>query len=143
MARILVSDDDPLMRDMVNVTLSRAGHAVEVVATGEQLWANSTKAISNSSWPTFSCRGGTGIELLISMRAKRIEMPFICISGGDGDLFRPLRDDHGVPRRLQGFSASLSLPINCLTPSADAASAEKPDMNTTVISPDAGERLLK
>ncbi len=89
MARILVADDDPLMRDMVNVTLSRAGHAVEVVATGEQALGQLADGSFELVVADIFMPGGTGIELLISMRAKRIELPFICISGGDGDLFRP------------------------------------------------------
>lgn len=89
MARILVADDDPLMRDMVNVTLCRAGHDVEVVSTGTQALGQLDDGDFDLVVADIFMPGGTGIELLISMRAKRIEMPFICISGGDGDLFRP------------------------------------------------------
>ncbi len=89
MARILVADDDPLMRDLVNVTLTRAGHDVELVSTGQQALAELDDGQFELVVADIFMPGGTGIELLISMRAKRIEMPFICISGGDGDLFRP------------------------------------------------------
>jgi CheY-like chemotaxis protein len=89
MARILVADDDPLMRDLVAATLRRSGHDVDVVATGQQALQRLTEGDFQLVVADIFMPGGTGIELLISMRAKRIDLPFICISGGDGDLFRP------------------------------------------------------
>jgi DNA-binding NtrC family response regulator len=89
MARILVADDDPLMRDLVNVTLTRAGHDVALAETGQEALAHLDDSDFELVVADIFMPGGTGIELLISMRAKRMDMPFICISGGDGDLFRP------------------------------------------------------
>lgn len=89
MARILVADDDPLIRDMVSATLARAGHEFELVSTGQQALARLREGSFELVIADIFMPDGTGIELLISMRAKRIDLPFICISGGDGDLFRP------------------------------------------------------
>jgi two-component system, OmpR family, response regulator len=89
MARILVADDDPLIRDMVSATLQRAGHEFDLVSTGQQALGRLRDSQFDLVIADIFMPDGTGIELLISMRAKRIDIPFICISGGDGDLFRP------------------------------------------------------
>jgi len=89
MLRVLIADDDPMMRDLVTTTLVRSGHQIATAASGNQ-------ALSLIEDDTFDVivadifmPEGTGLELLISIRAKHIDVPFICISGGDGDLFRP------------------------------------------------------
>lgn len=89
MSRILVADDDPLMREMVQIALIRANHEVELVTAGQQALNRLTNREFDAVVADIFMPGGTGIELLISMRAKRIDTPFICISGGDGDLYQP------------------------------------------------------
>jgi CheY-like chemotaxis protein len=89
MSRILVADDDPLMREMVQIALTRADHEVELVTAGQQALNRLVSGQYDAVVADIFMPGGTGIELLISMRAKRIDTPFICISGGDGDLYQP------------------------------------------------------
>jgi CheY-like chemotaxis protein len=89
MPRVLVADDDPMMRDMIAMTLTRSGHVFKTAESGNQALSMIEADEFDVVVADIFMPEGTGIELLISLRAKNIEVPFICISGGDGELFRP------------------------------------------------------
>jgi CheY-like chemotaxis protein len=89
MPRVLIADDDPLMRDLVTTTLLRSGHEIMTAENGTEALAMIEDEKFDVVVADIFMPEGTGIELLISIRAKHIDIPFICISGGDGDLFRP------------------------------------------------------
>jgi CheY-like chemotaxis protein len=89
MPRVLIADDDPLMREMVATTLIRSGHQILTAENGNEALSMIEDEDFDVIIADIFMPEVTGIELLISIRAKNIEIPFICISGGDGDLFRP------------------------------------------------------
>lgn len=81
MARILIADDDEIMRDSVAMTLARDGH--EAVATGDGASAVARMAgpgkfdllVTDLKMPRM-----TGIELLAEARRLRPEMPVILMT---------------------------------------------------------------
>ena len=106
--RVLVADDDPLMRELVETILRRGQHEVSVVSTGAEI----VNMLKNGSYDLVICDifmpGGTGIEILISLRAQNINVPFICISGGDGEMFRP----YATTMRSLGATTVLQKPFS-------------------------------
>lgn len=89
MYRILVADDDPLMRELIEAILMRDGHQVTLVTTGSAAMEKVESEAFDLVVADIFMPGGTGLALLVSMREKDIQLPFICVSGGDGSLFRP------------------------------------------------------
>jgi DNA-binding NtrC family response regulator len=89
MARVLVVDDDPLTLELLTDTIRRLGHHATQAHSGQRAlkWLADDDfdlVIADIFMPN-----GTGLELLITMHTKRIEVPFACVSGGDGNLFKP------------------------------------------------------
>ncbi|MEM9263221.1 MAG: response regulator [Pseudomonadota bacterium] len=83
--RILVVDDDPLMRELTSTKLADAGYAVDVAENGEEAWTLLTSrsfelVIADLDMPIV-----TGYELTERMRASKEfhQTPVIVITGSD------------------------------------------------------------
>lgn len=82
--RILIADDDPLMREMLSTHLGDAGHSVVVTSDGtealDRLDGSIDVALFDLRMP-----GATGIECLIASKRRFPELPVILVSAA-GDV---------------------------------------------------------
>lgn len=108
MLKALVADDDPLILDLLSEMLTRLGHEVVRAGNGRQAFSRLSEEPFDLVIADIFMPGGTGLELLISMRAKQIDIPFICISGGDGDLYGP----YATTMSSLGATTVLRKPVN-------------------------------
>jgi DNA-binding NtrC family response regulator len=69
--------------------LKRLGHEVVPVTSGQQAIACLEAEKFDAVISDIFMPDGTGIEVLVSIRAKQLDVPFICITGGDGTVFTP------------------------------------------------------
>jgi len=82
MARILVAEDDPLYRELVETMLVRDGHAVVAVANGRQcLAALAAEAFDAVVADLFLPNSG-GVESLAAIRATGVAVPVVGMIGG-------------------------------------------------------------
>lgn len=79
MATVLVVDDEPMIRRMIETSLSRAGHKVVVTGSHEEaiLAAGAADvAVLDVLMPVMN-----GVELLAKLRAEKPGLPAVFISG--------------------------------------------------------------
>lgn len=79
--KILFVDDDESLRGIVSMTLADAGHEVDTVPDGHSAWGalcrkNYSLLITDQKMP-----GLTGLELAAKVRAARMTLPVILVSG--------------------------------------------------------------
>jgi CheY-like chemotaxis protein len=80
-ARVLVIDDDPAVRSVIQLVLEREGHAITVASDGRAgLKALDAGAIDLLIVDIFM-PGMDGLETIRAVRAKHAELPVIVISG--------------------------------------------------------------
>jgi len=107
MARILLIDDDELVRSMVRVTLVRAGHTVIEARNGEEglrLFAQggADLVITDIAMPIKE-----GIAVLIELRKKHPALKMMAISGGG----RQSATDNLLVAELMGAAKVLKKPF--------------------------------
>ena len=110
MARILVVDDDELVRRTITLTLQRAGHEAAEAANGEQALALLEKGsgprpdlvISDLIMPEID-----GIGLILALRKKFPHIKVVAISGGA----RINADDYLRMTKSLGAHATLPKPF--------------------------------
>jgi len=107
MARVLLVDDDQHIIDLLQSVLARTDHEVSIARSGREALAvlegePIDLVISDVFMP-----GGTGIELLVAMRSKRIDTGFIGVSGGHLGMFGPFAN----ALRSLGATAALQKPF--------------------------------
>ena len=107
MSRMLVVDDDELIVDLVKTILVRAGHDVVMAKSGRE----ALEVLGHESFDLvisdIFMPHGTGIELLIGMRARGIDAGFIGVSGGHLGLFSP----YAAALKSLGATAALQKPF--------------------------------
>jgi len=69
--------------------VKRMGHEADQAHSGRRALDRLSKHHYDLVVADIFMQDGTGMELLISMRAKQIDVPFACVSGGDGTCFTP------------------------------------------------------
>ena len=124
LARILVVDDDALVRETIIVALEIAGHSVRGASYG----ALALEALGRESFDLvvsdIFMPDTDGIGLLMSVRQRYPHLPVICVSGGSRDGSAPDQLDvslelgaHGILRKpftprqlLAAVETVLSLP---------------------------------
>ena len=79
--RILVVEDEPVIRNLTATALRRAGHHVEVAVDGEEAWENVQGhaydlIVTDHNMPKLS-----GVGLLQNLRAAGMAVPVIMVSG--------------------------------------------------------------
>jgi DNA-binding response OmpR family regulator len=102
---VLVVDDDPLVRDMVDCSLRRAGYSVLLAGDGEAAIAAIARRTPDLIVTDLFMPNRDGIELLRSGRLAATGAPVITMSGGYGDL-----DLLGASQAL-GAAATISKPF--------------------------------
>jgi DNA-binding response OmpR family regulator len=104
-ARILVVDDDALVRDMVAASLTRAGYRVVLASDGAAAIDRLSRETPDLILTDLFMPNRDGIELLRSGRLSRAGAPVIAMSGGYAGL-----DMLGASEAL-GAAASIAKPF--------------------------------
>ena len=108
MARILVIDDEPALRDLLQKSLLSAGHIVTLAQDGEDGLSQILKAaipVELAIVDIFMPRR-EGIETLTDLRKRLPHLPLIAISG------RPLADEMLKIAAFLGVKATLKKPFS-------------------------------
>jgi len=79
--RILVVDDEPGVRSMLEVILKDEGYAVDAVGTGEDALAAATERAFDALLLDVWLPGADGIETLSRLRAQGVDAEVVMISG--------------------------------------------------------------
>lgn len=79
--RILVADDEPLIRQLNSEALTDAGYKVDVAADGAEAWDHLQRNRYNLLITDHAMPGLTGIELLKKLRSARMSLPVILATG--------------------------------------------------------------
>lgn len=79
--RVLVVDDEPVIRDLTAAALKRAGHHVDTAKDGAEAWGilqlhGYDLLITDYNMPQLS-----GVELIKKLRATRMDLPVILVTG--------------------------------------------------------------
>ncbi|HUF75239.1 MAG TPA: response regulator [Longimicrobiales bacterium] len=82
MARILLADDEPKLRDLFARYLTGLGHDVRTAADGNEVMAALAQAPADLLVTDINMPDMDGIEILTALRKNGSPMPVIAISGG-------------------------------------------------------------
>ena len=82
MARILVIDDEPLVRQMLEVRLTRAGHEVVTAPDGEEAIAVHNSQAAELVITDIFMPEKDGLETIQELRRETPELKIIAVSGG-------------------------------------------------------------
>jgi DNA-binding response OmpR family regulator len=111
MARILVIDDEPMLRRTLRGILERAGHTVAEAEDGDQALVLFADHEPDLVLTDIIMPNREGVEMIGELRRRNSNVPIIAMSGGGaagGDLFLTLA------RRL-GATWTLNKPIRQAT----------------------------
>ena len=111
-ARILVVEDDVLIRDAVDVILSQIGHQVTAVGSGELAMAQIGRVYPHLVLLDVKLPRMTGVDALRAMRKEGYRMPILMLtgdrsaetvrdvmaSGGNGYILKPFEPAQLVRR---------------------------------------------
>lgn len=111
-ARILVVEDDVLIRDAVDVILSQIGHQVTAVGTGELAMAQIGRVYPHLVLLDVKLPRMTGVDALRAIRKEGYRMPILMLtgdrsaetvrdvmtSGGNGYILKPFEPAQLVRR---------------------------------------------
>jgi two-component system response regulator HydG len=81
MARVLVIDDDPGVRDTMSRMLSQAGYTVRVAASGEEGFELAREGGFDVILSDMRMQGLSGIDVLRKLRDIRVDASFIVMTG--------------------------------------------------------------
>lgn len=97
--RVLVVDDEPHIRRLVRVTLTRAGFEVETASSVEDAITQVVARAPGLVITDYAMGKSTGIDLCLAMRARpeTRDIPVVLVTGYSHELEGTgLRADHGV-----------------------------------------------
>jgi CheY-like chemotaxis protein len=83
--RILVADDEPTIRFLLDKILTDEGYHVTTVSNGEEALRMSATHVFELFLIDLIMPGKDGIETILTLRAKRKHTPILAISGGWND----------------------------------------------------------
>lgn len=90
MARILIADDEPDIRDLVAFTLKFAGHDVTACSNGEEAWQTAVKIIPDLILMDVRMPKMTGYEACQHIKAdvtiQHIPVVFLSAKGQDAEI---------------------------------------------------------
>lgn len=90
-SKVLVVDDDPIIRDTIRIILRRAGYEVLTAATGQEAIALMDNPTNAGTVCTLLCDldmpGMSGIELINYFHACYPNIPITVLSGTDASEF--------------------------------------------------------
>ncbi len=107
MARILLVDDEPMLRRTLRIILEKAGHEVTEAGDGDQALLMFDEDKPDMVITDIVMPNREGVETIREMRRLDTRLPIIAMSGGantGGDLFLRLAS-------LLGANTTLSKPI--------------------------------
>ncbi len=81
MARILIIDDDPDMRSLIEQTLKSAGHDIEMAADGKEGLRNYDARPADVVITDLYMPNKGGLETIIELRRRCPDIPIIALSG--------------------------------------------------------------
>ena len=84
MARILLADDDPLVRETLRHALESSGHDVVEASNGTKALAAFEAHVIDLVITDIVMPETEGIETIIELRRRRPDLKIIAISGGSG-----------------------------------------------------------
>ena len=82
MARIVLADDEPKLRDLFARYLSGLGHEVRTASDGNEVMATLASEPADLLVTDINMPDMDGIEILTSLRRNGSQLPVIAISGG-------------------------------------------------------------
>ncbi len=85
MARILIADDEPYMREMLKDILEDAGHVVQIATDGEEAEAVFARLQPDLLITDILMPRKGGLKLIGDLRSRGFMVPIIAISGGGKD----------------------------------------------------------
>ena len=83
--RVLVVEDETMVRDMVRTFLERAGYQVVALASAEEAMAGGYLAATDLLLTDVMLRGKTGVELAATLREQRPNLKVVYMSGSVAD----------------------------------------------------------
>lgn len=83
--KILLVEDEPLVRDMVRAFLERAGYGVEAVGTAEEVLDTWSDRAVDLLLTDVMLPGQTGVELATQLREQRPDLKVLYMSGNVSD----------------------------------------------------------
>jgi DNA-binding response OmpR family regulator len=107
MARILLIDDDPAVRNMLRLTLTHFGHTVTEARDGKEGLASFERARPDLVLTDIVMPEKEGLELLMDLRKRQPPVKVIAMSGGD----RKSATSYLHMATLMGASRVLSKPF--------------------------------
>lgn len=85
MMKVLLVEDEPLVRDMVRAFLERAGYGVEAVGTAEEAFEGWSDRAVDLLLTDVMLPGQTGVELATQLRQQRPDLKVLYMSGNVSD----------------------------------------------------------
>ncbi|MEQ1728846.1 MAG: response regulator [Vicinamibacterales bacterium] len=85
MLKVLLVEDEPLVRDMVRAFLERAGYGVEAVGTAEAVLGGWQDRAIDLLLTDVMLPGQTGVELAAALRKQRPGLKVVYMSGDVSD----------------------------------------------------------
>lgn len=83
--KVLLVEDEPLVRDMVRAFLERAGYGVEAVGTAEEAIDGWSDRAVDLLLTDVMLPGQTGVELATALRQQRPDLKVVYMSGNVSD----------------------------------------------------------
>ena len=83
--KVLLVEDEPLVRDMVRAFLERAGYGVEAVGTAEEVLDTWSDRAVDLLLTDVMLPGQTGVELATQLREQRPDLKVLYMSGNVSD----------------------------------------------------------
>jgi CheY-like chemotaxis protein len=102
--KLLVADDDLKARKFLNRYLTRVGHGVDSVASGEEALEMLEKGEYDLVITDLAMPGLSGVELAARAKKKHPDLPILLLTG-----FAEMAE--GFNEQMSGFAAVLSKPI--------------------------------
>jgi CheY-like chemotaxis protein len=128
MARILVIEDDDMMRDVVTTALTLAGHIVFAAANGAEGVKQFRHEPADLVITDMVMPGRDGIETVIALRKEYDDVPIIAMSGlsSHSPTYLQLAERLGARRTL-----AKPFPVSYLLKAVDEVIAEGPSAEPT------------
>lgn len=108
MTQVLIVDDDPFFRDMLEEMVKRDGHQVQTVSNGKEALAAIEQQAPDLLITDILMPEQDGIELIMQLAEREIQVPIIAISGGRRTISHKFNLESA---RLMGVRVTLPKPI--------------------------------
>lgn len=117
MAKILLVDDDDLLRKMLRLTLARMGHVVIEARDGNEALQHCRAELPDLVITDVIMPGKEGLETIGELRRVHPAVKVIAMSGGG----RVMADDYLKIAKLMGAASTLAKPFSAESLAAEIA----------------------